>query len=114
MTTYSTNDLEIVVRTHHGPARESASGWTRESRLQGATIHASDVRIDPYEGGSADDVIGKFQRDYACKVSYLEDDDRSLRSFDVFEPSWADDEEAQRVGEDLVKRLIAATCDLTK
>lgn len=71
---------------------------------------------DSANGGKETDydigaLIDDFQDEYGCKVNYDFDisppsGDVQVFAFDVFEPSWPDDDEAKDVIDDLVERLV--------
>jgi hypothetical protein len=65
-------------------------------------------------GGSSDynvdQLIDDFEDEYGCKVNFGDEidslkDGTRVHEFDVFEPSWPDQEEAQDVIDDLTRRL---------
>lgn len=59
-----------------------------------------------------DKLIDDFQDEYGCKVAYGEEidpptkDATVVHEFDVFEPSWPEDAEAEDVIVDLTRRLV--------
>jgi hypothetical protein len=61
-------------------------------------------------GYDVDTLIEDFQDEYGCKVHYDFDlkeqaDGPRVFEFDVFEPSWSNDDEAKEVIDDLIERL---------
>ena len=83
--------------------------------LDGNPTLKGDVQIVDLNHGSkrsdydVDQLLGDFEDEYGCKVNY-EEPDPSLTEviiweFDVFEPNWADQGEAQDVIDDLTERL---------
>ena len=59
---------------------------------------------------SLDYLIGDFEEEYGCKVNFGDEidslkDGTKVYEFDVFEPSWPEQEEAQDIVDDLHERL---------
>jgi len=57
-----------------------------------------------------DSLIDDFQDEYGCKVSYqtpgIVKDSFLVFEFDVFEPSWPEQQEAEDVIDELTRRLV--------
>ena len=59
-----------------------------------------------------DKLIDDFEDEYGCKIAYGEEinpppkDGTVVHEFDVFEPSWPENAEAEDVVEDLTSRLV--------
>lgn len=105
--------LRLKVQAYHGPVIDVGGVPTRSSIEHVVDVGRADVVNDPYEkparGRSLDDVLATFQRLWGCKVSYLEAPGHD-RTFDVFEPSWADEHEARAVARTLAWAVLSYVC----
>jgi len=120
------NGFIFRVCAYHGePIQMNGSGVRARSGLSvDAIIPADKVINDPHnavvkdmadKGKETDYDIGAlvedFQDEYGCKVNFDFDiqsappGDIQAFEFDVFEPSWPDDDEAKDVIDDLLERL---------
>lgn len=118
------NSFILRVTAHHGEPQlvgkiHVRAGITVDTPFTPAEIvndphGTSVVDIADQEGKSGssygiDQLINDFEDEYGCKVAYGEEIDPTgsadVREFDVFEPSWPEDTEAEDVVEDLTQRI---------
>lgn len=62
---------------------------------------------DQLECSGLDEIVEGFEEDYGCKVSWDSQthDGLPVYEFNVFEPSWPEQDEAQDVANDLSTRI---------
>jgi hypothetical protein len=109
------------VCAYHGePVSMNGNGVHARSGLSIETPVAGNIINDPANsvvhladgsesGYDLDSLIDDFEDEYGCKVTFDENgkvvDGLKVYEFDVFEPSWDDDDEAKDVIDDLTERL---------
>jgi hypothetical protein len=115
----------VRVTVHHGEPvlvgkLYHRSGTSNDKLVAESTIvndfDRQEAIVDLRGGGKSSehtvtDLISEFENEYDCKVSFgdemdTEQDGVKVHEFDVFEPSWSSQEEAQSVMEDLTQRLV--------
>ena len=122
------NSFIFRVCAYHGdPVVMNGNGLSARSGLSIDTIVSSDHIVnDPRltetrdvalggrgveSGYDIDTLIEDFEDEYGCKINYDFDlhegtKDPNTFEFDIFEPSWPDDDEAKDVIDDLTERLV--------
>lgn len=108
----------LVGKLHHRP------GISNDTPVIGSTIvndfdrqetvidlNAAERKLVQNPEYTVSDLIADFENEYECKVSFGDEvdstkDGTKVHEFDVFEPSWPTQEEAQAVIEDLTARLV--------
>lgn len=94
------------VAAYHGSTEVINGIPVRNCLVFDRNVPPRDVVNQP-ECSGLDDVIEGFEEDYGCKVSWnsLAHDGVPVYEFDVFEPSWPEQDEAQDVANDLTARV---------
>lgn len=113
----------IRVTAYHGDPKPIGKVYARSGISHDTVVPLEDVINDPNNDVildrscasqtsdyDIDALIADFQDEYGCKVSYPEVEARGeglqVFEYDIFEPSWPDQEEAEDVIDDLTRRLV--------
>lgn len=114
----------IRVTAYYGEPKLLGNLPTRAGMSHDEPVQKSEIVNDPNneqvvdlgaDGGKSsytlDQLVSDFEDEYGCKVNFGDEvdslkDGTRVHEFDVFEPSWPEQEEAQDVMDDLTSRLV--------
>lgn len=113
----------IRITAYHGDPKPIGKVYARSGVSHDTIVPVDDVVNDPnndvvlnknYLSATSDydidALIADFQEEYGCKVSYAEPLPRGegmqVFEYDIFEPSWPEQQEAEDVIDDLTRRLV--------